>query len=157
PVYASQSATGWEGSIQSQQSDPNKKSRPVRYNGALQFEKCRTTWATGSGLRIEPICPEVFIAALSAPARLLPISIQVPQAAPSRKFEDAPPNEINTAASTGFSMNVPAIVKTPAVARAIPPTPARPIRRPKRFVSESVVSPPKMSATALKISGSPAS
>src|SRR6187551_767053 len=152
----SQSDTGRVGSIQSQQTEPMRKRVPVRYRGALQFEDSLTTRAIRVGLRIAPTCPEVFMAPLKAPARDRPISMHVPQAAASRKLDEAPPSAISTAAHTGESINVPARVKRPAAASAEPPTAVRPIRRPNRRVSESVVTPPRMSATVLNISGRPA-
>ena len=62
---------------------------PVTYSGALHCEKRLTICATRIGLRIAPTCPDVFIAALTAPERRQPMSMHVPHAAPSKKFEDA--------------------------------------------------------------------
>ena len=128
-----QSDTGSVGSIHSQQSAPPRKSTPVKYSGALQLEKYVTITATSDGLTIDRIWPDVFIAALNAPDLVLPMSMHVPHAAPNRKLEEAPPREISSAAHTGFAMKVPAIVKSPAAANAAPPTPARPLLRPKRL------------------------
>src|SRR5262245_5883990 len=152
----SQSASGVVGSTNSQHVAPARNNTPVRYSGALQFAKWPTMSATRVGLSIEPICPEVFIAPLNDPALLRPTSMQVPQAAPRRKFDEAPPSAISTAAHTGDAMKVPRIVNVPAAARAAPPIAVRPIRRPNRRTAASVATPPNTSAIALRISGSPA-
>src|SRR6185503_7790809 len=123
---------------------------------ALHSENLRTTAATRIGLRIAPTCPDVFIAALTAPERQPPISRHVPHAAPSRKFDDAPPSAINTAAATGDATTVAASVNNPAAANAPPPIVVRPSRRPSCRTARSVATPPRRSAAALRISGNPA-
>ena len=66
--------TGLVGSTHTQQSAPSRNNTPAKYSGALQFENVRTTAATRIGLRIAPTCPDVFIAALTAPERQPPMS-----------------------------------------------------------------------------------
>src|SRR5262245_26530519 len=104
------------------------------------------------GLKIAPTWPDVFMAALTEPARRPPISRQVAQADPRRKFEEAPPSAISSADATGDDVNVPEIVNRPAAASAPPPAIMRPGRRPSRFTARSVVTPPKKSAATLNIS-----
>src|SRR5262249_30379761 len=115
-----------------------------------------TTVATRIGLRMAPTCPDVFIAALTAPDRRPPMSTQVPHAAPSRKFDEAPPKAMRTAAATGEATKAPMIVNTPANARAPPPRVTGPARTPSRRRARSVATRPRRWAGELRIRGRPA-
>ena len=47
---------------------PNRNSPPIRYNGRSQLAQCFTQYETIKGLSTLPICPDVFMAALTTPA-----------------------------------------------------------------------------------------
>src|SRR5687768_6309340 len=71
--------------------EPAEGAAQEEHGGQIQrrtpAQKRVATTATSNGLRIQPICPDVFITALTAPGRVLPTSMQVPQAAPNRKLD----------------------------------------------------------------------
>lgn len=59
--------------------------------------QCSLVHAKTIGLRVPPICPAVFIAALETPAFRPARSTHAPQLAPSKKFELAAPSPMKHA------------------------------------------------------------
>ena len=80
------------------------------------MEKRVTTQAATIGLRIEPICPVVFIDALTTAVCAPPMSMQVAQLALSVNMEAATAKAINDAATAGESEKTEATIAAPAIA-----------------------------------------
>src|SRR6476646_7465806 len=88
------------------------------------------THAKTIGLSVPPICPAVFMAALTKPAFRPERSTHAPQLAPSKKFELAAPSAIRHAAKTEWLNIAAAAIESEATANDPPATPQRPIRNP---------------------------
>src|SRR2546430_6516608 len=82
------------------------------------------------GLNVPPICPAVFMAALTKPAFRPDTSTHAPQLAPNRKFELAAPSAIRHAPRMEWPNTVAAAIDNEATASDAPATPQRPIRNP---------------------------
>ena len=129
---------------------------PITYNGTLQLPVICNSHVTISGLSTELSAPEVFIAALTTPAWLPPMSRHVLHDAPSVNMLAATATAISVAASRGSCTSPARSIAPPASTYAIAPRPQRPTRNPNRRVTTSVAMPPNKSPATLKINGSPA-
>ena len=85
-------------------------------NGVCQLEKWVTTQPVTIGLRIDPICPVVFMDALSTAVCSPPISIHAAQVALNVNMEAATETAINDAAITGVVERTEPNIAAPATA-----------------------------------------
>ena len=85
-------------------------------NGVFQSEKCVTTYPVTTGLRMDPICPVVFMAALRTAVCSPPISMHAAQLALNGNMEAATATAIKDAAITGVVARTEANIAAPATA-----------------------------------------
>src|SRR3954449_10665651 len=97
-------------------------------SGACQFANSVTTQAVTNGLRIDPICPVVFMEAPRTAVCSPPISMHVAQLALSVNMEAATATAISDAAITDVAEKTDRNIAAPATAYPAKPTVQRPAR-----------------------------